>query len=90
MSTTKIELFKKPHLDIATFIAEAFEGQVYQFPETSKRRVQDFASDSLIRGRLHSGIHGKKITVDTLNRHLARNKLVLDKTIKTISVLSPD
>ena len=56
----------------------------------SKRRVQDFASDSLIRGRLHSGIHGKKITVDTLSRHLVRNKLVLDKTIKIISVLSPD
>ncbi|HHT9144511.1 MAG: hypothetical protein Q7J76_04115 [Candidatus Brocadiaceae bacterium] len=75
-------------LDTVTVIAEAFEGQVYQFPEMTKRRVQDFTSDSLIRGRIHSGIHGKKITVDTLSRHLVRNKLVLDKTIKTSSVLS--
>ncbi|MCF6155011.1 MAG: PAS domain S-box protein [Candidatus Brocadia sp.] len=71
-----------------TVIAEAYEGQVYQFLEMSKRRVQDFASDGLVKATLHKKIYGKKISTTILNKHLLKNKLPLDKTIHTIHVLS--
>ncbi|MCF6150133.1 MAG: PAS domain S-box protein [Candidatus Kuenenia sp.] len=75
-------------LDTLTIIAEAYEGHVYQFLEQSKRRVQDFASDGFIRNQLLRIIRGKTTSTDVLSRHLIKNKIVLDKTISTIHVLS--
>ncbi len=75
-------------LDTLTIIAEAYEGHVYQFLEQSKRRVQDFASDGFIRTQLLRKIRGKASSKDLLSKHLTKNKIVLDKTINTIHVLS--
>ncbi len=80
---------KQRVLDTMTVIAEAYEGQVYQFLEMSKRRVHDFASDGLVKSQLSKIVHGNKAASNTLNEHLIKNKLVLDKTINTINILSP-
>src|SRR3989337_1839092 len=75
-------------LDTLTIITEAYEGQVYQFLEMAKRRTEDFASDGFIRAQLQKVIRGNLSTISKLNKHLVRNKLVLDKTINTINILS--
>ena len=75
-------------LDTLTVIAEAYEGQVYQFMEKTKIRAQDFASDGFIRTHLQKAIYGNTSAINKLNKHLVKNKLSLDKTINTINVLS--
>lgn len=79
---------KNRTLDTLTIIAEAYEGQVYQFLEMAKRRTQDFSSDGFIRTQLQKIIHGNASVVGKLNKHLVKNKLVLDKTINVINILS--
>src|SRR3972149_9469027 len=79
---------KQRILDTLTVIAEAYEGQVYQFLEKAKTRAQDFASDGFIRTHLQKAIHGNTSTSNKLNKHLVKNKLSLDKTINTINILS--
>src|SRR3990170_6668235 len=75
-------------IDTLTVIAEAYEGQVYQFLEKAKIRAQDFASDGFIRTHLQKAIHGNTFAINKLNKHLVKNKLSLDKTINTINILS--
>jgi diguanylate cyclase (GGDEF)-like protein/PAS domain S-box-containing protein len=75
-------------LDTLNIIAEAYEGRVYQFLEMAKRRAEDFASDGFIRTQLQKVIRGNVSTISRLNKHLVRNKLVVDKTINTINILS--
>ena len=75
-------------LDTLNIIAEAYEGRVYQFLEMAKRRAEDFASDGFIRTQLQRVIRGNVSTISRLNKHLVRNKLVIDKTINTINILS--
>jgi len=75
-------------LDTFTVIAEAYEGQIYQFLEKAKIRAQDFASDGFIRTQLQKAVHGNKSAISKLNKHLIKNKIVLDKTINTINILS--
>ena len=77
-------------LDTLTVIAESYEGQVYQFLESAKRRAEDFASDGFIKSELLKKTHGKEPAFDALSNHLIKNKLSLDKTIMTIHVLSLD
>jgi len=79
---------KQRILDMLTVIAEAYEGQVYQFLEKAKIRAQDFASDGFIRTHLQKAIHGNTFAINKLNKHLVKNKLSLDKTINTINILS--
>ncbi len=81
---------KQRVLDTLTVIAEAYEGQVYQFLEMAKRRAQDFASDGFIRSQLQKILGGNPYASKALNKHLIQNKLVLDKTIHTINILSLD
>lgn len=76
--------------DDLTIIADSYEGQVYQFLEMSKRRVQDFGSDGFIRDQLQKISRDKKISPGPLNDHLLRNKLSLDKTIHAIYIISMD
>ncbi|HHT9114546.1 MAG TPA: hypothetical protein ACFYD0_14645, partial [Candidatus Wunengus sp. YC65] len=86
-SKNKVYL-KNRVLDTLTVIAEAYEGQVYQFLEKAKIRAQDFASDGFIRTHLQKAIHSNTSTSNKLNKHLVKNKLSLDKTINTINILS--
>ncbi|MBI2470170.1 MAG: PAS domain-containing protein [Planctomycetes bacterium] len=82
-------IYLKNHiLDTLTIIAEAYEGQVYQFLEMAKRRAHDFSSDGYIRTGLQEILLGNTSAVSELNEHLVKNKLVLDKTINVIHVLS--
>src|SRR3990167_7228681 len=81
---------KQRILDTLTVIAEAYEGQVYQFLEKAKVRAQDFASDGFVRNKIKKAIHGNTSAMNKLNKHLIKNKLTLDKTINTINVLSLD
>ena len=83
--------YLKQHiLGTLTVIAEAYEGQVYQFLERAKMRAQDFASDGFVRTQIQKAIHGNTSAMNKLNKHLIKNKLTLDKTINTINVLSLD
>lgn len=75
-------------LDTLTVVAEAYEGQVYQFLEKVKVRAQDFASDGFVRTQLHNINIGNTSSINQLSEHLLKNKLSLDKTINTINVLS--
>ena len=79
---------KQRILDSLTVIAEAYEGQVYQFLEKVKMRFQDFASDGFIRTQTQKILRGNTSAINKLNKHLIKNKLSLDKTINTINVLS--
>ena len=79
---------KNRTLDTLTIIAEAYEGQVYQFLEMAKRRTHDFSSDGFIRTKLQEILHGNTSAIGELNEHLVKNKLVLDKTINVINILS--
>ncbi len=81
---------KQRVLSTLTVIAESYEGQVYQFLEKAKIRAQDFASDGFIRTHLQKIIRGNTSAISKLNEHLVKNKLSLDKTINTISILSLD
>ncbi|MBI2469676.1 MAG: PAS domain S-box protein [Planctomycetes bacterium] len=81
---------EKQVLNDLTVMAEAYEGQVYQFLDMLKRRAQDFASDGFVIRHLLRKNHKVDAAVDTLSKHLVENKLLLSKYINTISVLSLD
>ena len=51
-------------------------------------RAQDFASDGFIRTQLQKAIHGNTSAFSKLNKHLIKNKIVLDKTINAVCILS--
>mgnify|MGYP001611564553 CR=1 FL=1 len=68
-------------------LAEAYEGQVFQFLEMAKKRAVDFSSDGFIREQL-AGAMKKGGPSAALNEHLAKNKLSLDKSIRSIHVLT--
>lgn len=78
---------KNQILDDITVISEAYEGQVYQFLEMSKRRVQDFSSDGVIREGLEKILQGTG-NPGNLGLYLRKNKLVVDPTISRIWVVS--
>lgn len=81
---------KRRVLDTLTVIAGAYDGQVYQFLEQSKRRAQDFASDGFIRTQLFRINRGQTSLIGGLCKHLVKNKIVLDETINTMHVLSAE
>lgn len=82
------EQMKKHTLDDLTVIAEAYEGQVYQFLEMVKRRTWDFSSDGLVVSGLERVLNGEKGAAEALSAHLKKNKLPLDKAIVRIGVIS--
>jgi diguanylate cyclase (GGDEF)-like protein/PAS domain S-box-containing protein len=71
-----------------TLLAEAFEGQVYQFLEANKARAEDFSSDGFIRDELSSIVEGKSRSAKMLTTHLKKNKKPLDKSIRSIHVIA--
>jgi len=77
-------------LDAITVMSEAYEGQVYQFLELFKRRAQDFSSDGFIENQLQKIDNGNPHAAKALSEHLVKNKIVLDKAIHTINVISSD
>ncbi len=83
------DYLKEKILEEMTVIAEAYEGQVYQFLEMAKRRAQDFSSDGFIIDRLKEINNGKRDSVSLLNKHLLKNKLPLDKTLLRINIINP-
>lgn len=83
-------LWKERILHETTFIAETYEGQVYQFLAMAKRRVQDYTGDCLIRRQLLKKARGGKFAADATSSYLVKHKLGLDKSINTIHILSLD
>ena len=86
---TNRELLTRLFLDDLTLIAEAMEGQVYQFLEMGKRRTIDFTSDGLVvaeLGKAKSGVWSP----ERLNSHLLSNKLPLDESINAIAIASAE
>lgn len=90
MYTKNSAYLRQRVLDTITVIAEAYEGQVYQFLEMSKRRVQDFSSDGFIKNQLQKISGGNLYAAKALSKHLVKNKIALDKTIHTINIISMD
>ncbi|OGP13695.1 MAG: hypothetical protein A2052_10160 [Deltaproteobacteria bacterium GWA2_54_12] len=84
------EQIKQHTLDDMTVIAEAYEGQVYQFLEMVKRRAQDFSTDDQIVIGLNRALSGNIGAERSLAAHLNKNKRPLDRAIANISVVSMD
>ncbi|MBI5454562.1 MAG: cache domain-containing protein, partial [Deltaproteobacteria bacterium] len=84
------EHLKKSILDDLTVMAEAYEGQVYQYLEMAKRRAQDFSTDGHIRAEMKRYASGDKGASKRLGDYMAREKLVLDEGIGRTSVVSLD
>ncbi len=84
------EHLKKSILDDLTVMAEAYEGQVYQYLEMAKRRAQDFSTDGHIRAEMKMHASGDMGVSKRLGDYMAREKLVLDEGIGRISVVSLD
>ncbi|MEE9543284.1 MAG: EAL domain-containing protein [Thermodesulfobacteriota bacterium] len=77
-------------LDDLTILAETFEGQVYQFLQMNKARVEDFSSDGFIRDELSSLIADKDKSPKGLITHLKKNKKPIDKFIQDIHIIKLD
>ena len=73
-----------------TVIADAYEGQIYQFLEMSRSRVNDFASDGIIREHFQDIIEGRESGDKFLNDYLIKNKKSVDKSIHSISLMTFD
>jgi len=84
------ELLRQGMLNDLTVIAELYERLIYQFIERSKQRALDFASDGFIGEKVREIINGNRHAVESLNDHLLKNKISLDKTIQVIHILSLD
>lgn len=82
------EQIKQHTLDDMTVIAEAYEGQVYQFLEMVKRRVRDFSTDGQIVSGLQKALKGDSRAALALASHMKNNKLPLDKSIGNIFIVS--
>lgn len=84
---------EKQALEDLTLIADAREGQLYSFFELIKGRALDFSSDGFIRDAIEAlrtpdardprGAELRK----SLDTHLKRNKMPLDRSIRLISVV---
>ncbi len=81
---------KRFAVDDLTVMAEAFEGQVYQFLEMSRRRARDFSSDRNIGDMASRLASGDGSAAGPLARYLTENKLPLEKNIIRICVISLD
>ncbi len=85
---TERTILKKNSLSDLQIIAEAYEGQIYYFLNTYKQRARDFASDGYIRSKLKEILQGNSSAATALNNHLIRNKIVLDKHMIYIDIVS--
>lgn len=86
---TKIQAKRNVLKDVAT-IADSYKAAVCQFLEIANHRARDFSSDGFVRTQLSRLLQGRKSSVDTLSKYLIENKIALDKSIKTIHILSTE
>jgi PAS domain S-box-containing protein len=86
------DALEKQALEDLTLIADAKEGHLYSYIELIKGRAVDFSSDGFICDTIESL---RKLDADdpyfaelqmTLNQHLKRNKMPLDRSVQLISV----
>ena len=82
------EQIKQQTLDDLTVIAEAYEGQVYQFLEMVGRRARDFSTDGQIVSGLRKALSGERDAARALAAHMKSNKLPLDPSIGRIFIVS--
>lgn len=84
---------EKQALEDLTLITDAREGQIYSFFELIKGRAVDFSSDGFIRDTAEALLapearHPRFAELQkSLNAHLKRNKMPLDRSIRLISVV---
>ena len=71
-------------------LAFVYEEVVSQFLEKSMNRVQDFSSDGVIRNGTQSILDGNQSATKILSEYILKNKLIIDKSIHTISIISPE
>ncbi len=73
-----------------TVIANAYEGQIYQFLEMSRSRVNDFATDGIIREHFQNIAEGRESGDKFLVDYLIKHKKSIDKSIHSISLMTFD
>ena len=73
-----------------TVIANAYEGQIYQFLEMSRGRVNDFATDGIIREHFQNIAEGRESGDKFLVDYLIKHKKSIDKSIHSISLMTFD
>lgn len=86
-------IIKKHVLDELTALADAKKQHIISCIEAKKERTVDFSSDGLIKKRLEivrreGVLPGKAVSV--LNRHLLKNKRILDPSLLGISITDTD
>src|SRR3990170_1434479 len=77
-------------LEDLSSLAFVYEEVVSQFLEKSMNRVQDFSSDGVIRNGTQSILDGNQSATKILSEYILKNKLIIDKSIYTISIISPE
>ena len=70
--------------------AFVYEEVVSQFLGKSMNRVQDFSSDGVIRNGTQNILDGNQSAIKILSDYIFKNKLIIDKSIHTISIISSD
>ena len=74
-----------------TAIAEATEGQIFMFFEKTKTLSSSWSSDGIVRQTVEAIVKdGDRSAVGSLNDHLVKNKLPLDKSVVVADVLNKD
>lgn len=84
------EHIKHHTLEDLTVVAEAYEGQVYQFIDMVRKRAQHFSTDGAIVAGLEKAVRGDSGAAEALAKHLRSRKMPLDESILRISVVSLD
>lgn len=68
-------------------IAESRELAIIHYLRGKEARTVDFASDGFIRDSVGKIINGETLITDSLNRHLIKNKISLDREIYGLNIL---
>lgn len=87
--------YNREHIEGLTFgalniLAEKSEGDVLLFQELIKRRIADFSTDGTIRSESARLARGAARDGRRLGEYMKKNKLVLDKSIYRLSIVSKE
>ncbi|HJW85147.1 MAG TPA: diguanylate cyclase [Candidatus Brocadiaceae bacterium] len=86
-------ILKKHVLDELAALVDAKKQHIISCIEAKKERTMDFSSDGLIKKRLEIVLHKGTLpgkTVSVFNRHLLKNKKILDPSLLGVSITDTD
>ncbi|TAN63877.1 PAS domain S-box protein [bacterium] len=91
LSYISIEQYLKKHvIEDLVIIADEREAGIFIFLESNRRRIEDFASDIVIRGAIAASVKSGLPAPQSFAEYLIKNKLALDRHIYRISLFGTD